>query len=157
VTPAGSARCGAARRSRSLRGSTRIEAWRDAREVDEADAMRWLPLLSALAACGGTTHVGTSSPQVDEARRKRFVEEQCSVLDGVRHLTCLRLGPPRAPMRDQWRTATWWLYESRHWETVADDLAASGPQVVCASYVAFEQDRVVESDEQCHRVKHYEP
>ena len=114
-------------------------------------------LVVSLAACRGTLHVQTTSLEAEEARRKQFVSEQCAVLTGVRHETCVRIGPPRAPERDAWATASWWLYESRHWEEVPGDFYAVGPQVVCASYVSFEQDRVIQSDEQCHRVKRYEP
>lgn len=101
--------------------------------------------------------MASSSPQADQARHEQFVKEQCAVLIGLRHETCMRSGPPRAPEREAWATARWWLYESRYWESVPGSVEAIGPQVVCASYVEFEQDRVVESDEQCHRVKHYEP
>jgi hypothetical protein len=115
----------------------------------------WRLLVLSLAACG-TVHTASSSPQVEQARRERLRAEQCAVLTGLRHATCMRLGPPRAPDHG-WETATWWLYESRSWETVRNNIKVIGPQVVCASFVAFHPDRVVESDEQCHRVKHYDP
>ena len=108
-------------------------------------------LLLVLVSCG-RAHLATTSVHADRS----FVRDQCSLLTGVRHETCMRLGPPRAPERTAWATASWWLYESRHWEPVPNSVAV-GPQVVCASYVAFTPDRVVESDEQCHRVKRYEP
>jgi hypothetical protein len=114
-------------------------------------------LVISLVACGGAIHIETFSPEADARRRAALVSEQCAVLTGLRHDTCVRLGPPRAPERGDWATASWWLYESRHWEMVPGSVEAVGPQVVCATHVTFAEDHVVESDEQCHRVKRYEP
>jgi hypothetical protein len=119
--------------------------------------VRWTILL-LIAACSGTVHTGGMSVAGEQARQKRWLETQCSVLTGFRQQTCHRLGPPRAPERHNWATASWWLYESRTWETgprVSD--YKIGAQIVCTSYVAFDGNNLVESDEQCRRVKSYVP
>ena len=114
-------------------------------------------VLAFLIGCRGTKQTGGVSIADERAAVQRRLVEQCAIVTGVRHDTCMRLGFPRAPERGQWETARWWLYETRSWELVAGCTRCVGPQVVCASYVAFDGDRVVESDEQCHRVKQYEP
>ena len=118
--------------------------------------MRALLLVASAAACGSHVHLATVSLADEAARHEHFVREQCSLLTGQRYQTCIRLGPPRAPERREWAAAAWWLYESRYWMPVRDSVKV-GAQVVCARYVAFALDAVVESDEQCHRVRHYEP
>ena len=119
--------------------------------------MRVVIVLASLVGCRGTTHVESVSLEAERANAQWKLVEQCAVVTGVRHDTCMRIGPPRAPERNHWETARWWLYESRSWDMVPGCVECTGPQVVCASYVAFEGERVVESDEQCHHVKHYEP
>lgn len=104
----------------------------------------------------GTVHTSGVSVAHEKAERERVLREGCSILTGVRHATCMKIGFPRAPEREQWATASWWLYESRSWES-GPAVEQIGAQVVCASYVAFDGDRVTVSDEQCHHVKHYDP
>jgi hypothetical protein len=114
-------------------------------------------LAFSLVACSHTRQARVVSLQEEQQRFAASIREQCAVVTGLRHETCLRLGPPRAPERDAWETASWWLYESRHSEMVPGHVEEFGPQVVCASYVSFAEDHVAESDQQCHRVKSYEP
>ena len=114
-------------------------------------------LVISLAACRGTVHTISGSSVANQARDEQELRDACAVLTGLRHETCMRKGPPRAPERDAWATASWWLYELHHREMVPGNVEAYGPLVVCTSYVAFEQDHVVESDELCHRVKSCEP
>lgn len=114
-------------------------------------------ILLVLLGCRGTKHVGGSSVAADAANARQRLVAGCAALTGVRHDTCMRIGFPRAPEREYWADATWWLYETRSWDMVPGCTECIGQQYVCASYVAFDGDRVVESDEQCHHVKHYDP
>lgn len=109
--------------------------------------MRAAIVLASLIGCRGTVHVETVSLEAERAMVQQRLLAQCAVVTGVRHDTCMRIGAPRAPERDQWATARWWLYETRYWEMVPGCVECMGPQVVCASYVAFDGEHVVESDE----------
>lgn len=111
--------------------------------------------LLALLLLGCRPEIRTTTISIADARAR--IDSRCSVLTGLRRATCVRLGPPRAPAREHWATASWWLYETRYWEQVAGSVRAIGPQVICASYVAFTDEGVLESDEQCHRVTQYVP
>jgi hypothetical protein len=117
--------------------------------------MRLLVLF--LVGCGPTLHTSGVSLAAERQRICAELAEHCSILTGFRHATCMRHGPPRAPAREAWSTASWWLYETRYWELVPGNTEAVGPQVVCASYLAFTGNTAFESDEQCHRVTRYEP
>ena len=114
--------------------------------------MRTVVVMLAIAACGGRGRAPVHHPA--HHRDEAVILERCGVLAGPRHDVCLRLGPPTAPDRERWATATWWYYETQF--TGSYDGNADHPaRNVCAQYVTFDADQqAVPSDEQCRVVEH---
>jgi hypothetical protein len=118
--------------------------------------LRALCVVMAIAACSHGKHIAGTTVGDDEARAQRELLAACASLTGARHDTCMRLGVPSSPGRDAWASASWWLYVKRGGRSVPGRVEDTVP-ILCASYVAFDAERVDESNEQCFPIHRYEP